>query len=130
VIERVKLIAKRAFSPVKLKLSAGPQEFLEVFASATWVLSDSFHAVMFSSIFDKNVRVLRPQSEIRQKMFARIEEFAKTSVASGNLIAEDVPSSLASFANDEPLQFNQDVIAQRRTESKAWLENALAEAMK
>lgn len=130
IIQRVKRMARNIFSPVKLELAAGPQEFLNAFANATWVLSDSFHAVMFSSIFGKNVRILRPKNEFRQKMFARIEEFAKSGVASGNLIAEDVPSALASFANDEPLQFNQEVIAQRRTESKAWLENALAEAVK
>lgn len=130
VIQRIKHIVRNIFSPVKLDFAAGPQAFLNAFANATWLLSDSFHAVMFSSIFGKNVRILRPKNEFRKKMFARIEEFAKSSVASGNLIAEDVPSALASFANDDPLQFNQDVIAQRRTESKAWLENALAEAVK
>ena len=130
VIQRVKRVARNIFSSVKLEFAAGPQAFLNAFANATWVLSDSFHAVMFSSIFGKNVRILRPKNEFRQKMFARIEEFAKTSISQGNLIAEDVPSALASFANDEPLQFNQEVIAQRRAESKAWLENALADAVK
>lgn len=130
VIQRVKCMVRNVFSPVKLELAAGPQEFLNAFANATWVLSDSFHAVMFSSIFGKNVRVLRPQSESRQKMFARIEEFAQQAVAAGELIAEDVPSALNSLINDTPLQFNADFIARRRAESKAWLENALAEAMK
>lgn len=130
IVQRVTYIMRNVFSPVRVDFAAGPQEFLNAFANATWVLSDSFHAVMFSSIFGKNVRVLRPQSESRQKMFARIEEFAQQAVAAGELIAEDVPSALNSLINDTPLQFNTDFIARRRAESKAWLENALAEAMK
>ena len=123
---QIKYIAHSLTSPVKLRLTAGPQEFLEAFTSATWILSDSFHAVMFSSIFDKNVRILRPQSEFRQKMFARIEEFANTSIRTGSLIAEDVPLALESFVSTPPLQFNQEIIAKRRAESKQWLEQALA----
>lgn len=126
IIQRVKHMVRNVFSPVKLELAAGPQEFLNAFANATWVLSDSFHAVMFSSIFGKNVRILRPKNEFRQKMFARIEEFAQQAVAEGVLIAEDVPSALASLVEEQPLQFNTDFIARRRAESKAWLEQALS----
>ena len=125
VIQRVKHMVRNVFSPVKLELAAGPQEFLDAFANATWILSDSFHAVMFSSVFGKNVRVLRPKNEFRQKMFARIEEFAQQAVAEGELIADDVPSALTSLVEDTPLQFNADFIARRRAESKAWLEQAL-----
>ena len=126
VVQRVKRMARDIFSPVRLELAAGPQEFLNAFANATWVLSDSFHAVMFSSIFGKNVRILRPKNEFRQKMFARIEEFAQQAVAEGELIADDVPSALASLVEEQPLQFNTDFIARRRAESKAWLEQALS----
>lgn len=126
IIQRVKHMVRNVFSPVKLELAAGPQEFLNAFANATWVLSDSFHAVMFSSIFGKNVRILRPKNEFRQKMFARIEEFAQQAVAEGELIADDVPSALASLVEEQPLQFNAEFIARRRAESKAWLEGALA----
>ena len=126
IIQRVKHMVRNVFSPVKLELAAGPQEFLNAFANATWVLSDSFHAVMFSSIFGKNVRILRPKNEFRQKMFARIEEFAQQAVAEGELIADDVPSALASLVEEQPLQFNTEFIARRRAESKAWLEEALS----
>lgn len=126
IIQRVKRMARNIFSPVKLEFAAGPQEFLDAFSNATWILSDSFHAVMFSSIFGKNVRILRPKNEFRQKMFARIEEFAQQAVAEGELIAEDVPSALVSLVEEQPLQFNTDFIARRRAESKAWLEQALS----
>ena len=126
IIQRVKRIMRNVFSPVKLELAAGPQEFLNAFANATWVLSDSFHAVMFSSIFGKNVRILRPKNEFRKAMFARIEEFAQQAVVKGELIAEDVPSALTSLVEASPIQFNTDFIARRRAESKAWLEQALA----
>ena len=126
IIQRVKRMARNIFSPVKLEFASGPQEFLDAFSNATWILSDSFHAVMFSSIFGKNVRILRPKNEFRQKMFARIEEFAQQAVAEGELIAEDVPSALVSLVEEQPLQFNTDFIARRRAESKAWLEQALS----
>ncbi len=129
VVQQAKRIVQNVFSPVTLELAAGPQEFLNAFTNATWVLSDSFHAVMFSSVFGKNVRILRPRNEFRQKMFARIEEFAQQAVAEGRLVADDVPKALVSLVEDPPLQFNTDFIARRCFESKAWLEDALKKCL-
>lgn len=111
-------------SRVELSLSGDPQDFLDAHASATWVVTDSFHSVMFSSIFDKNVRVLYPQSEFRKAMFARIEEFAN-SLVEGPMIADSLDVALASFEKGETIAFKQAEIATLRENSKQWLEDAL-----
>lgn len=125
-IIRSKMLAIREFmSPIKVYYAAGPQEFLTEFASADYVLSDSFHAVMFSAIFEKNVRILRPHNKVRMNMFARIEEIAEHAVSSGTLISDDVPSALRSFMEDDPVKFDAKTIAERRNASREWLEAAL-----
>lgn len=66
---------RRRSRNVKLMMSAGPQEFVQGVSEATAVISDSFHALMFSSIFGVPVWNVRPSSAQRADMFARIEEF-------------------------------------------------------
>lgn len=112
------------FSRVNLCLSGDPQDFLDAHAFATWVVTDSFHSVMFSSIFNKNVRVLRPKLESRKAMFARIEEFANHLVT-GPMVSDSLDAALASFEKGETITFKQDEIATLRNQSKQWLTDAL-----
>lgn len=121
----IKINWMRTFGRVKLELAAGPKEFTDAHASAKWVITDSFHSVMFSSIFDKNVRVIRPSSEMRKAMFARIEEFAAECVE-GEMIADSLDDALTSFAKGEAVTFKREKIEALRARSLAWLENALA----
>ena len=112
---------KRRLSPrVVLMDSAGPAEFYKAFKSASWVVSDSFHALMFSIFNGCNVRMIRPSSDFRRNMFARIEEFAAH--AKGPLIVDSVRAALDSFAKGESVDFDYGWISERRAESKAWLE--------
>ena len=113
-----------SLSPVKLCLSAGPQEFLDAFAQADWVLSDSFHALMFSAIFNKQVAILRPESDERKAMFARIEEFVEAATE-GSVIEDSVETALARFERGKTMAFRHDVIQARREASWAWLKAAL-----
>lgn len=124
VLRQLRWMWGRVCSPVKLCLSAGPQEFLEAFAQADWVLSDSFHALMFSAIFDKQVAILRSQSEARKAMFARIEEFVEAATE-GPVIEDSVETALARFERGETMAFRHDVIQARREASWAWLKAAL-----
>lgn len=114
----------RMCSSVKLCLSAGPQEFLDAFAQADWILSDSFHALMFSAIFDKQVAILRPKNDDRKAMFARIEEFVEAATE-GPVIEDSVEAALARFERGETMAFRHDVIQARREASWAWLKAAL-----
>lgn len=120
----VKYVRAWIHPSVKLWLSAGPQEFLDAFSQADWVLSDSFHALMFSAIFDKQVAILRPESDERKAMFARIEEFVEVATE-GPVIEDSVETALARFERGETMAFRHDVIRARREASWAWLKVAL-----
>lgn len=109
---------------VKISSGYGPKEFVNAFANATWTLTDSFHAVMFSSIFNKNLRFLKPTSEFRKTMFARIEEFA-ASCMSGPVFVDSVQSALDSFTNGETISYNREKINNRRAASLDWLKKAI-----
>lgn len=128
---RVEVIVDRPFvgiqhksSRVKIVASYGPKEFVRAFASATWTLSDSFHAVMFSTIFNTNLRFIRPQSEMRRAMFARIEEFAEKCIT-GPVFVDSVKAALDSFARGEAIEYNWTEIEARRMASAEWLKTAL-----
>ena len=89
-------------------------------------ITDSFHAVMFSSIFSCNARFLRPTTEMRRGMFARIEEFAKECIT-GGFFVDDVSEALSAFERGETVSFKTDRIAAMRAESMKWIEGALKE---
>ena len=78
---------------IRLRLSAAPPEFLESLASADYVLSDSFHALMFSVIFEKNIRILSPKNADRAGMFSRMEEWQERFI-DGNLFCQDAREAL------------------------------------
>ena len=114
-------------SRVRICTGYGPREFVRAFAQAEMCITDSFHAVMFSSIFNCNIRFLRPTNEMRRGMFARIEEFAEKCVK-GNFFVDDVKQALQSFGRNEMIAFDVAQIAVRRMESKEWLKNAIISA--
>jgi hypothetical protein len=109
---------------IEICFSANPQDFLNAHASASWIITDSFHSLMFSSIFNKNVRVIRPSCGFRSAMFARIEEFQKC-ITHGSIISDSLNDALYSFLNDEDITFNQDRIATLRNNSMQWLQSAI-----
>lgn len=111
---------------VRVCTDYGPKEFVRAFANATWTLTDSFHAVMFSYIFSKNLRFLRPQSEDRKAMFARIEEFADKCIE-GPVFVDSVQTALDSFAKGETISYNREEIDRMRSASLEWLKKAIGE---
>ncbi len=112
-------IWRRAFSRVRVMDSAGPDEFANAFRNAKWVVSDSFHALMFGIRNGCNVRIVRPRSEMRRRMFSRIEEFADH--AKGALVVDSVADALKSLSAGESVEFDYEWIARRRSESLDWL---------
>ena len=111
-------------SRVRVCTGYGPREFVRAFAQAEMCITDSFHAVMFSSIFNCNARFLRPTSEMRKGMFARVEEFAKECIT-GDFFVDDVSEALSVFGRGETVGFNADRIAAMRAASTRWLGNTL-----
>lgn len=118
---------RRVGSPVHLHCGDGPLEFLKTIDDAEWVLGDSFHGLMFASLFDKNVRVLPPpgqRGDAREGIFARILDFADAYVK-GPLIAESVAEALASFERGERVTFDEVALEADRERSRTWLRQAL-----
>ena len=110
---------------VKAVESGSVIEFLRELSSATWVISNSFHALMFSIIFRKNVRIVRPSSLVRQNMAARMEEFSKGLIR-GRLMVNSLEEAINSFEHNETVEFDDAQIRKRREESLEWLKSIIA----
>lgn len=115
----------RSGAGVHVLVAAGPDEFLNAFASSAMCVTDSFHALMFSSVYNLNIRFLRPRSELRRQMFARVEEFV-SSCCEGEVVVEDVESALRALEQEAPVTFKHDVIEARRKHSFEWLRRSLS----
>lgn len=92
--------------------------------SASWVVSDSFHALMFSVVFKKNIRVLRPHNDYRGKMFSRIEDACRSYIY-GRVVVNNFEDALVSLVQDPEIEYNLEAIEANRQFSRAWLEKAL-----
>ena len=91
-------------SRVRLRLTDGPKEFLHRLSAASFVISDSFHALMFSTIFRKKIRILAPNTESSLRMFDRIKEFDDQYYENGSIISENLEVALKSyFATEQPI---------------------------
>lgn len=126
----LKNLSKRFFdflasSHVRIVSSCGPKEFYRAFSEADECLTDSFHAVMFSSICGCNLRFVRPADTWRKPMFARVEEFAQSFV-SGSVFAEDLDSAMSSLDEDGRIEFDDAAISDARQRSAAWLRTAVS----
>ena len=124
LVQNHKRNSKRVSSNVQVMVSASPAEFFDAFKIAKYVISDSFHALMFSICFGCNVRIMRPKTEMRKTMFARIEEFANH--ANGNLLVDTVHDALGSFNNGMMVEFDRSWLTTIRQGSLSWLQNAIA----
>ncbi len=109
---------------VEVRLGASPTEFLRELSSARYVLSDSYHALMFGTLFNRNVRIFI--QEARRAMASRIEDFIRRTSLEGCL-AERL--SLDLFETPSPcVKTDNPALEAWRRESGTWLLDALAAA--
>lgn len=106
---------------------AGPREFMKAFAGATCVLSNSFHALQFASIFGLNARIIRSSEKDRSAMFERFTDF-QAKYVQGPLFADDVGDALASLERGETVSYDEAALAADRERSLTWLRESLAKA--
>lgn len=111
---------------INLRIESGPLDFIQAIADADFVLTDSFHALMFSCIFDKNIRFLRPENAFRKQMFARIEEFANDNIE-GDLFVDDVKTAVNEFISGRRVQYCMDEINYKRMRSREWLRRSITQ---
>ncbi|MBR3924084.1 MAG: polysaccharide pyruvyl transferase family protein, partial [Kiritimatiellae bacterium] len=113
--------------PLHFRYAAGPVEFVRKIAAADCVFTNSFHALMFSMVFRRNVRIIKPTAQIRKGMAARMREFAGT-VITGPLIMETLEEAFASYERGERVSYDEAELKRRRAESEAWLKKAIKTA--
>lgn len=113
-------INQNPFSSIKISRhikSAGPKEFLDLFFNAEFVITDSFHGVCFSTNFNKNFIVAKPEG-----LSNRIESFLKSVGLSNRMIS----------SNDELYQIKRFIkfqtvnllLSKQRERSKNFLKNS------
>lgn len=76
----MKTIVKRIWlwmAGVRLHFSATPTEFVQRVADCSGLFTDSFHGMMFATIFGKKCNVMIGEHEERQQMSARLRNFTK-----------------------------------------------------
>lgn len=124
-IARFKEIAKWHHNRVHGMMCASVPEFIREISSSTWVVTNSFHALMFSIVFRKNVRIVRPSNINRQDSSSRMDEFAG-SVIKGPLVFDSLAGALASLERGEKVGFDEKLLSDKMDKSLQWLKDAIA----
>ena len=109
---------------IDFRLDAGPEEFVRSIAAADAVVSNSYHALMFSIVFGKDVRIVRPTHPVRRQMDARMLEF-ESLLSSGKLVYDDLRSALGVREPSAPVVFRTEALQARIAFSRSWLVSAL-----
>lgn len=111
---------------VRLRLAAGPAEFASSIAGSSGVVTNSYHALLFSLIYGKNVRVLQASDPSRRVMSAKFDEAA--TFVSGPVFANSLEDGLAEVVSGETARIDEKALGERVEFSRRWLEKALQSA--
>lgn len=108
------------FSGVRLHFSATPSEFVERLAKSEGLITDSFHGMMFATIFGKKCNVTIGTHEERLQMSARLRNFTYDFGRPEILTPKADLSAMKELAVTPALQALID-------KSKRWLKMAIEE---
>ena len=122
-IHGVKLRSYCRRNNIRVLLNAAHKDFLECIYGADKVITDSFHALMFSINFKKDIRIVRPHGDYRGKMFSRIEDACKKYIKN-DVICTTVESALLSF-NNRRTEVNKESLMEDVKFSREWLSSAI-----
>lgn len=101
--------------------ATAPDEFLWLVKNAFYVVTDSFHASVFSILFHKNLMVFNRKEKGFANMFARIETLLDL-CGLGNIIEDNYACIETQKQNWEDIDKKIDYY---RNESLTWLKNVL-----
>ena len=113
----------RRMRRVQIRIDAGPMEFLQMHAKADAIVTDSFHSLVFSSLFGKNIRFLAPTTDTRRAMFGRIADFVEH--ADGPLVSATLGDALKSLANGTHVGVRSEYLESSRSKSIRFLQEVL-----
>lgn len=111
--------------PCKKIYDAGPLEFLSLIKNAEYILTDSFHASVFSCIFERQFFVFGRTD--KPGMSERLLELASLFKIDKHIITAEF-SNKESYMNecdDIAYEKQNDMLAQRRRDSKLFLNKAI-----
>ena len=108
---------------VRLRLAAGPAEFASSIAGSSGVVTNSYHALLFSLIYGKNVRVLQASDPSRRVMSAKFDEAA--TFVSGPVFAKSLEDGLAGVVSGETARIDEKALGERTEFSRRWLAETL-----
>ena len=121
LMRRMAMRLRLIFSRVQICRAAGPREFVQGIRDAQLVLADSFHALMFATIFDRPVRIVVDQrNSYRVKMAARVVEFA-SQFGQYSIVLPDWGLALADVPCSRGAMIDAHELAQWVYDSKEWL---------
>ena len=109
---------------IDLRVDAGPEEFVRSLAAADVVVSNSYHALVFSLLFGKEVRIVLPTHPARRAMNSRLEEMVEDFV-DGTILHETLASALASLSSGDRCTIRRDSLDAHIAASRKWLADAL-----
>ena len=108
------------------ELDAGPAEFLSLVQHASHVVTDSFHASVFASIFERPLTITHRSGAIgtnQSKMFARLQTLSVSLGIQNKVCILEAPYDAAAHADYEGVA---DSIEQERNKFMEYLEGCLA----
>ena len=116
---------KRIYLPcIRQHFCAGPDEFVEGIAKARYVLTDSFHGMLFSSVFSKKVCVLHVDNGNRNCMFSRIKEFSERFII-GESIFASIEDATTNISGEYTFEYKRAELIDFTCHSLQWLDNQI-----
>jgi len=109
---------------ISLCLDAGPLDFLAALRDAERVVTDSFHGLLFSAIFNKPVAVILDSSSQRESISSRIQDFVSVFGLEAAL-NENLECDEISFAHTESFLLSEGKIGEFRRKSGDFLKRHL-----
>lgn len=92
---------KLFFSGARLHLSADPTEFMQYISECDTLFTDSFHGLMFATIFEKKCNVVIGKHKDRQEMKAKLTDFIND-YSDKSIISEKFSASAAKKISISP----------------------------
>ena len=107
------------YSSLKYELAVGPWEFLDILSKADLVVSGSFHAVVFSVIFNRPFWAINGDKDNRMRTFLKNTHLLHRSIDKANL-EEKVRGNI-------PCEFcdAEEFIQEGRIKSMSYLSKAI-----
>lgn len=102
----------------RCRYDAGPEEWLDLLKNAEYICSDSFHAMMFSIIFEKRFWIFVSSKQDRDSNL-RVRNLASLCNLDDRLLCEDTCSD--DYALPVNYDFARRTFAEERNRSATWL---------